>query len=294
MKRQEQQLVQSDKQMQQMFGMNIDQMANMSEAEIQAKVTPRAQQMQGQSMAQAQKYMQVLASLGITEADMEKMDNMDDKQAEAYIQQRLKQNGYTGADLQQRLMEAGIQPMSDAELAASERDSRKVQAQAETLDNAANELMAFMDQKAVTEKNIEEALISVNQRLDALLIAHQPKIAATNPNAIGWEDVMKGGVTEQQYNSMVKARSAAIADYQMAVYHAWLDYIGTVQGHLKFLMPYAQAADDAAQAQMSVASARMGTSAGQKGASMHTITVAGQYLSVTASEPDADHKREIK
>ena len=61
-------------------------------------------------------------------------------------------------------------------------------------------------------------------------------------------------------------------DYRAAAYQIWYEYIVAAQGYLKFLMPYAQAADDA---QVS-----------GSGASANAATIAGQYLVVTASEPE--------
>jgi hypothetical protein len=288
------QLAQSDEMLQSMFGMNIDEMQNMSDAEIQAKMMPKAKAMQGGAMAQAQQKMQVLYSLGITDADLEKMDSMSDKQSEAYIEKRLKENGYTGADLEAALRKAGISQISDAEAAQAQRNSNALKAQSNTLNASGNTIMDFLAQKEVTDKKIEEAGQTVMRRLDDLLRRHQPVIAAANPKGFGWEDVMMGAITESEYNAIMARVVAAIRDYRVALFPIWVDYVGTVQGHLKFLMPYAQQADDAQVDQVRIGAARAGVAAEREGASMHTLTVAGHYLSITASQPNSDWKREIK
>jgi hypothetical protein len=61
------------------------------------------------------------------------------------------------------------------------------------------------------------------------------------------------------------------------------------QGHLKFLMPYAQAYDDAQKTQATVISTGNAAVDRLKAMPSHAaISIASQYLNITASEPESN------
>ena len=277
--RQQQQL---SNQAKEMFDIDVNQMAGMSEAEFEAKMRSGMKNAKAESMAQMQKEMAALASLGITEADLKKLEKMNDKQGEAYIKKRLAENGYTEADLDRRMRDAGSRAISDEEWKRQQQN----EATGGDLMAAVNTIEAFMEQSKITNKQIEEHATVIEQRLVVLCENRCKALATAQGEAINCVIVRaKGGSTPDCESLQRKADSLA-EDYRAEVYRIWSEFIVASQGRLKILLSYAEAAD--------AAKAKLNTIAGTGNAAFDqmqqiencAISVVGQYLNVTGSNPE--------
>ncbi|MCL2097860.1 MAG: hypothetical protein FWH23_03770 [Bacteroidales bacterium] len=237
-----------------------------------------------QGMADLQRQMEALASLGITAADLKKIEKMNDKQSEAYIKKRLAENGYTEEDLKRRMMEAGVQMMSDEEWQEEERRNRQSQAEGEAMVKAQETLEAYMEQSQVANKLIGEAEQIVKQKVEVLTNKYSPMIMKAQSEANQWEEVMRGTKTAEELESLGRKAEALNLEYREQVYYAWAEYILAAQGHLKILLSYAAAADNARRNMPSM-TGNAATDQMQR-MSDYAITVASQYLNITASGPE--------
>ena len=278
--RQQQQL---NKDLKQNLGFDVNDMANMSEAELEAKIMGGFQGAHAQAMAQADKQMAAMASVGITEADMKKMEKMNDKQMEAYMKKRLAENGYTEADLERAIKGAGLKVMSEAEVKAEQKRQQQNQAEGDAMAYFHDTQQAYLDQMPITKKKMDEALQSALSKIKPITEKYKPIIGEASTKASQWEEVARETVTEEELKSWQRKADALMRDYRKEAYHIWLEYIGVAQGHLKFLMGYATAADDA-RAKMPSMTGNAATDQLQR-MSNYALSVAQQYLSVTASEP---------
>ena len=274
----------TNRQIQQNFGFDTNDMANMTEAELQAKVMAGMQGAQAQAMAQMDKELAALASLGITEADMKKLEKMNDKQAEAYMKKRFAENGVTEADFERAMMAAGAPVMSAAEEKARQQAEQKAQAEGEAIVRMQETLDAYMEQSAVTGRKIDEAGESAYAKINAITEKYRPQMDEVQAKANQWEEVMRGTKTKEELESWGRKAEALTHEYRAQVYQVWTEYIHTAQGHLKFLMPYAAAADDA-RAKMPSVTGNASTDQMMR-MSNSAAAIAGQYLNITASEPN--------
>jgi arsenate reductase-like glutaredoxin family protein len=266
--------------MEQMEAMGITQadlvkMQNMSEKEIEAFMRQRMN---------ASPEMQALASLGITEADLKKIEKMNEKQSEAYIKKRLAENGYTEADLKKRMEEAGVPMKSKKEWKEQERREQKAQADGEALIKAQETMQAYIDRSQVAGKKIAEAEKSASERIAALRESRKDAIEKAAAQCNQPEEVLRGTITAEQLESYCRRHRALVNDYRADAYQIWHEYVLAAQGHLKILLPYAQAADDA-KAKTPGMTGNAATDQLQR-MSNNAIAVAGQYLNITESEPE--------
>jgi ABC-type cobalamin/Fe3+-siderophores transport system ATPase subunit len=243
---------------------DLKKMQGMSEKEAQAFMMQKMQK-----SPQMQSQMAVFDALGITEADMKKMEKMNDKQNEAFIKQRMKERGITEEGLAQIVVASGgqLQMLSPEEMQEMERREQQDEALGKAMQKEQETREAYLHQLEVTNKKIDEAKKLATDRIAAL---PKPKFEQTG----GPEEVMKGAITAAAYEAVVQRNRAKENDYRAEVYKIWSEYVGTAQGHLKFLLPYAQAYEDAAAAMASV----NGSAA----------IVATRYLGITKSEPSLD------
>jgi hypothetical protein len=258
---------------------DMKKMQNMSEKEIEAFMR--------QKMS-ASPEMQVLASMGITQADIDRMSKMNEKQGEAYIKKRLAENGFTEADFRRRMEQGGVKLMSDAEMKEANRREREAEAQGKAIVEAQEALEAYMEQMQVTSGKIAEAEKSASDRIASLWESRKDAIQKAQGEANQWEEVMRGTMTKEQVESAGRRARSLVNDYRAAAYQVWHEYIVAAQGHLKFLMPYAQAADDAKKTQAAATSTGNATLDRLQGMSNAAASVAMQYLGVTASEPNVN------
>jgi hypothetical protein len=250
-------------------------MQGMSEKQIEAFMRQKVN---------ASPEMQVLASMGITQADMDRVSKMNEKQGEAYMKKRLAENGFTEAEFHKRMMEAGVPMQSEAEWKEQERREREAEAQGKAIVEAQNALEAYMEQMKVTNGKIAEAEKSASDRVAALWESRKDAIQKAQAGANQWEEVMRGTMTAEQLESRERKAKSLMNDYRAAAYQIWHEYIVAAQGYLKFLLSYAQAADDA-KAQMPGMTGNAATDQLQR-MSNNAIAVAGQYLNITESEPN--------
>ncbi len=243
---------------------DLKKMQGMSEKEAQAFMMQKMQ-----NSPQMQSQTAVFDALGITEADMKKMEKMNDKQNEAFIKQRMKERGITEEGLAQIVVASGgqLQMLSPEEVQEMERLERQDEAMGKAMQKEQEAREAYLHQLEVTNKKIDETKKLATDRIAAL---PKPEFEQTG----GPEEVMKGTITAEAYEAVVRRNQAKENDYRAVVYKIWSEYVGTAQGHLKFLLPYAQAYEDAAAAIASVNGSA-------------TIVVI-RYLDMTKSEPSLD------
>jgi hypothetical protein len=195
----------------------------------------------------------LIAMLNLSQADMDKVSKMSRQEAEAFMMRRMREKGISMDKLT---------PYS----AADERRDRAAEAEGEATRKADEAQAAYMRQAEVTNNKIDEARRNATARVAAI---PKPEFG----ELIGPEAVMQGLATAEQLASQERRVQSIRNDYRAAAYQVWHEFIVTAQGHLKFLLPYAQAADDAL--------------AGTPGAGTNSAAiVATQYLNITASEPE--------
>ncbi len=282
---QQRQQEQLNQELKQGFGFDINDVGNMTEAELEAKIRAGMQTQKATAMAELEKQMVVLASLGITEADLKKMENMNDKQSEAFIKKRLAENGYTEADLGQRMLEAGGQVMSDAEWKEEERRQQQMQAEGEAMMRAQETLNAYVEQNEIKGKLMDEAKLIAHQKLEALTEKYTPVIDKAFSEALECLDQHIGPC---DYESRYKKYASLVTEYRTEAYMIWTEYILDAQGHLKILLTYASAADEATRNRPNL----MGNAAVDQLTKMsnYAINVAAIYLNVTGSEPEVQYQ----
>ncbi|MDR1339170.1 MAG: hypothetical protein LBK58_03840 [Prevotellaceae bacterium] len=254
-------------------------MQSMSEKEIEAFMR--------QKMS-ASPEMQVLASMGITEADMKKMEKMNEKQSGAYMKKRLAENGFTEAEFRHRMEKAGVKMLSEEETKEEQRREHEAEAQGEAIAKVQEALEAYMEQMQVTGGRIAKAEKSASDRIADLRESRRDAIQKAQAEANQWEEVMRGTLTKEQVESAGRRAQSLVNDYRAAACQVWHEYILAAQGHLKFLMPYAQAADDAKKMQSATTSTGNATLDRLPGMSNNAISVAAQYLGITESEPNVN------
>jgi hypothetical protein len=194
----------------------------------------------------------LMAMLDLSQADMQRLGTMSQQDAEVWMLKRMQEKGISMDKLT---------PYSEAD----ERRDRAAEAQGDALIKAEEAQAAYTEQAEVTNSKIDEARRNAVTRIAAIPL---PDFG----QQIGAEGVMQGLATAEQLQSQERRNQSLKNDYRAAAYQVWHEFIVAAQGHLKFLLPYAQAADDA----------QAGTP--QVGGNAAAI-VAGQYLSITESEP---------
>ncbi|MDR0940438.1 MAG: hypothetical protein LBN29_14030 [Mediterranea sp.] len=258
---------------------DLQRMGTMSEKELEAFV---AQKMAASPQTQAMKAM------GFTDADMQKMQNMSERQGEAYAEKRMAELGITEEEFRRRMAEAGAIVLSPEEEAAARRSEREAEKKGNAMRKAQETQQAYMDQTQVASGKIAEAENNAKRRVDDLWKSSKPAIDAALEHLGelgGPEEIMRGTITKEQYNSRVNRVREAYDTYNVGAYRIWHEYVLAAQGHLKFLMPYAQAADDAQREQARAMNTGNATMAKLQGMSNYAITLAAQYLKITESEP---------
>jgi hypothetical protein len=280
-RRHEQDMAQAQHQMAAMGLTEADliKMQNMSEKEMEAFMRQRMQ-----ASPEYQSQMAVFEALGITEADMKKMEKMNERQSEAFIKQRMKERGVTEADLGRIVAGQGGSMLSEAEWQAEQRREQQAQASGEAMIKAQETLEAYMEQMQITSKKTGEAEQVARKKVEAVGEKYRPLISKAQGEANQWEEVMRGTKTKEELESLGRKAEALVLEYREQAYQAWTEYIHAAQGHLKFLMQYAVAADDA-RAKMPAMTGNAATDQLQR-MSNNAIAVAGQYLAITASEPE--------
>jgi hypothetical protein len=261
---------------------DLQRMGSMSEKELEAFI---AQKMAASPETQAMK------SMGFTDADMQAMQGMNERQGDAYMKKRMAELGVTESEFRQRMAATGAIVLSDAEVEAERRRDREAEAQGNAMQRAQETQQAYMDQMEVSDGKIAEAAANAGTRIAALWESSKPAIDAAQAYLAelgGPEEIMRGTITKEQYNSRANRVRAAWDAYHAGAYRIWHEYILAAQGHLKFLLPYAQAADNAQRAQAQAMNAGNRTMAQLQGMSNYAITVAGQYLNITGSEPETE------
>jgi hypothetical protein len=241
---------------------DLKKLQGMSEKEVQAFMMQKMQQ-----SPQMQSQEAVFDALGITEADVKKMEKMNRKENEAFIKQRMKERGITEEGLAQIVVASGGQLLSPEEVQEKKRYELQTEAMGTAMQKESETRKAYQQQLDVANKKIDEAKKTAIDRITAL-----PKPAFEDTE--GGEEVMKGRITAEAYQAIVRRNQAKEDRYLTAVYQIWSEYIGTAQGHLKFLLPYAQAFADAAAGIASFTDA--------------ATILATRYLSITESEPDKE------
>jgi hypothetical protein len=197
----------------------------------------------------------LMAMLNLSQADMQKMATMSQQDAEAWMLQRMQEKGISMDKLT---------PYSEAD----QRRDRAAEARGDKMQDAEEAQAAYMKQAEVTSSKIDTAQQNAITRIAAIPLPEFGQL-------IGPEAVMQGLATAEQLQSQERGVQSLKNDYRAAAYRIWLEFIVTAQEHLKLLVPYAQAADDA----------QAGTpNAGGNAAAVVTM----QYLQVTASEPEID------
>jgi hypothetical protein len=241
---------------------------------VQQRKLQEQQARQQRDMKNAQKNMQqaqdAMAMLGLTPAEIAKFEKMSDKEVEAFMRKRM--------------AEKGVSPdyfTTDYSEADARRD-REAEKQGQAIAKAQQAQEAYMEQMQVTSKKIGEAEKAASERIAALWESRKDAIKKAAADCNQPEEVMRGTITAEQLESYCRRHRSLLEDYYAAAYHIWrTDYVGVAQGHLKFLMPYAQAYDEAqkTQATFATGNAALGTSSA-------AASIASQYLSITASEPE--------
>jgi hypothetical protein len=255
-------------------------MPEVTQADLQqAKANQqRQQQQQTLDMQNAQKNIEqaqdFMAMLNLTEAEIKKLEKMSDKQAEAFIRKRMEEKGINPAQFTTDYSEE------------EQRRDRQAEAQGKAMIKAQETLDAYMEQMKITGNKISEAEKSATNHIAALWESRKDAIQKAAADCNQPEEVMRGTISKAQLDSYCRRHQSLLNDYNAAAYQIWAtEYIGVAQGHLKFLLPYAQAADDAKKAQSTAVSTGNAAVDRLQGMSNCAISVAGQYLQITESEP---------
>jgi hypothetical protein len=232
-------------------------------------------------MKNAQKNMQqaqdALAMLELTPAEIAKLEKMSDREIEAFMRKRM--------------AEKGVDPTAFTTEYSDEdaRRDREAEAAGQAIAKAQEAEAAYIEQLPVTSAKISDARKSASEQINDLVESRREAIQKTCGWCCNAEEVMRGTVTAEQVEADCRRHQAAINDCKAAAYHIWVtEYVGVAQGHLKFLLPYAQALDDARKAQSTAISTGNAAVDQLQGMSNAAITLAGEYLSITASEPEID------
>jgi hypothetical protein len=264
-----------------------------TQADLQRMMTMSEKEMEAfarQKMA-ASPQMQAMKAMGFTDADMERVQNMNERQSEAYMSRRMAELGITEEQFRAQMAAAGAVVLSPEEEAAMRRREQEDMAQGNAMQRAQETQQAYMDQSEVANGKIDEAQTSANARIEALWESSKPDIDAALKSLSelgGPEEIMRGTITREQYNSRANRVREAYETYYAGAYQIWHEYVIAAQGFLKFLMPYAQAADDAQRAQAQAMNPGNATMAQLQGMSNYAILVASNYLRITESEPDIE------
>ncbi|MDR0824036.1 MAG: hypothetical protein LBN74_03010 [Prevotella sp.] len=268
--------------------MSVIQLPTVTEADMQQAQAAQQRKMQEQQrrqqrdMKNAQKNMEqaqdAMAMLNLTPAEIAKLEKMSDKEIEAFMRKRM--------------AEKGVDPMTfttDYSEADARRD-REAEAQGQALFKAQEAQEAYMNQLQVTSKKIAEAEKAVSDRISALWESRKDAIAKAAAECAQPEEVMRGTITKEQLESYCRRYNSLVDDYEAAAYHIWItEYVGVAQGHLKFLMPYAQAYDDAQKTKASVVSTGNAAIDQLQAMPSHAaVSIASQYLAITVSEPESN------
>ena len=253
--------------------------AQASSRQSQTPPPTQAQTMRNQQQTAAaaqQDYAQQMAmmsQLGITEADMQRMASMNERQIEAFMRQRMAEKGIDPAQF-----------ATGGDWEAENRRDREMEAQGQAMIAAQEAQEAYLQQMQITGGKINEAEQTAANRIAALWESRKDEIQKAQADCNQPEEVMRGTMTAEQLESYCRRARSLMNDYRAAAYQIWHEYIVAAQGHLKFLMQYAVAADDA-RSKMPAMTGNAATDQLQR-MSNNAIAVAGQYLVVTASEPE--------
>jgi hypothetical protein len=285
--REQQQLAQSEQTMQQMFGFSLGEMADMSEADMQAKVMAGMQQMMGGAMSELRKQMQVLASLGITEADMSRMENMNDAQSEAYIQRRIRENGFSQAEFEKRMREAGLEVLSEEEYREEELRQQEEQKKAEAVALAQETFQEYMTRSASAD-----SLLRIRAQEFAV------RLTRTDDKYRALADKLRGeigGAVESNFqstadidvNAIARRYNGVITEWREEAYRIWSEYILLGQEQYRSLMTLAVAADEAKANMPDVTG--IASFDDRQRASNNAMDVAIRYLDLVGSTPKIEY-----
>ena len=284
---QQKQMAITNKQLEENFGFSTTEMMSMSEEELQAKVMAGARKAQAQGMEQMEKEMAVWKSLGITEADLKKVENMTDKQSEAYIKKRIAENGFSEADLRKRMEAAGVKMMSEEEWKEEEVRQQKAQKDAEAMEKAQETLAAYTDQMFATNNLIQEALQSAGQRIQEVSDKYKPRADELIAKISSTRDDNAYRDTYVDVNPLIDQYNQIIMQWRTEAYKVWSEYIITGQGYYKTLLTYAVASDEA-KAKMPDLTGNAAIDKQQR-VSNNAITVVMNYLTLTDSYPMVEY-----
>ncbi|MDR0970152.1 MAG: hypothetical protein LBM67_06415 [Lentimicrobiaceae bacterium] len=256
---------------------DLQRMMTMSEKDMEAFV---AQKMAASPQAQAMKAM------GFTDADMQKMQNMSEKQGEAYMKKRMAELGISEDEFRQRMTASGAIMLSEEEMEAERQREREAEAQGSAIKRAQETQQEYLDQMELKNAKIAESESNAIARIKALWKSSKPAIDAAQAYLAelgGPEEIMRGTITQDQYEVRASRVKALYDAYYIEAYRIWQDNILATQGYLKSMMPYAQAADEARRTQAQVMNRDNETMAQLQGMTNYAVTIAGLYLNATES-----------
>ncbi len=258
----------------------VDPMAMFAQMQSSGAMDPMAQmaQMQAQ-LAGAQAVMQqatdMMARLNLSEADLKKLADMSDAEAEAFVMQRMQQSGMTTAELaafgnnMAAAMPQNDVPAMDNPLGFMEY------LEAET--KFAEQMQLFRQQMSAAENE-------ANTRIAEVWAKQKPIIQEATAKLPGLDDVLLGVVTQAEHDSAHARVQAMHDDYSATAYGIWTEFIIEVQGKCRILLQYAHAADEAkAKAPNMMGGMSLGA---LQALTSNAVSVASQLIEITASEPD--------
>jgi ribosomal protein S21 len=242
----------------------------------------------------AQTQQDLMAAMGITQDDQMKMAKMGQAEAQAYMMKRMQEHleltdaemtrmqSMSQADAQafimQRMQERGTQAPTQAELNRGNAALRRG-SQNDPIAEAQKTIEAYTAQSQATSRKIAEAEQECTRRTAAVWAESEPLISKARAEAAAAADAAGQGSGASVERTMNRLRSL-VDEYNTAMYRIWSEYVVSAQGHLKLLMPYAQAADDARKTQ----GAALGQLQGMQG---NAIGIVSQYLIITGRLPEA-------
>jgi hypothetical protein len=275
-------------QMQQDVERGMQQAAAMgfTEADLQRMMTMSEKEMEAfaqQKMA-APPQAQAMREMGFTDDEMQKMQNMSEKQGDAYMAKRMAQLGITEEEFRRKMAATGAIVLSEEELEAERRRESEAQNLGTAMQRAQQTQQEYMDQLKLKNGKIAESESNAVVRIEALWKSRKPAIdVATEYLAElgGPEEVMRGTVTQAEYDARASRLKALYDAYYTEAYRIWQENILATQGYMKSMMPYAEAADNAHRTQAQVMNKENKTMAQLQGMTNYAVTIAGLYLRAT-------------
>jgi mannose/fructose/N-acetylgalactosamine-specific phosphotransferase system component IIB len=284
---QKQQVAQSEQTMQAMFGVNLEDVANMSDEELQAKMMAGIEQAMGGAMSQLQRQMQVLASLGLTEVDMKRMETMSDGEVEAFIKRRMSDNGISQAEFEKRIHEAGVEMLSDDEMREEELRQDKQQQEADAIALSQETSWEYMTLSRAADSLLREEAKRYDSRLTELAGNYKAQAEKLRGEMGAAVESNFQGSTDIDVSSIARRYNAVIVEWRTEAYRLWSEYIRMGQEQYRALMLSAEASDEAKAA----LPALTGVAAidAQQRTSGNALDVAMRYLNLTGSAPEIEY-----